>query len=399
MGMIEQEALEIYDRGYIGINLDYIYQNIVNIKKHIKEDSGIVAVLKTDGYGHGAVPIARVIDELVTDYAVATVEEGINLREHGFEKPMYLLGFTYPGKCEAAVQYDIIPAVFQYEMALEWSKAAQKYDKTVKINIAVDTGMGRIGFLPNEESLDVIAKIAQLPGIEIYSIFTHFCKADYKDKTSANGQYKLFTEFITKLEKRNIIIPVHMCANSAAIIDLPEYSMNRVRAGIVMYGLNPSDEVTGESVQVKPALSMKSRIVHIKEVEAGTPISYGSTYVTSKRERIATIPVGYGDGYQRNLSNKGYVLIHGQKAPICGRICMDQFMVNVTDIKEAKLWDEVTLIGKDGELEITVEELSKLAGTFNYEFVCDLSKRVPRVYFHQGKIICKKDHFDDKYTF
>lgn len=395
--MSDLEELEEYERGYEIIDLDCIYQNMVNMRENIPKTTGMVAVVKTDGYGCGAVPVAKTVDALVEEYAVATVQEGINLRRHGITKPVYILGFTPKSICEKVVEYGLTPSVFQYEMAKEFSQEAVKKQVMLPINIAVDTGMGRIGFLPDEDGIEEIAKIAALPGIELKSIFTHFCKADYKDKTSAKNQYHIFSEFINKLEERNIIIPIHQCANSAAILELPETGMNRMRAGISMYGYYPSDEMDIHGVQLYPCVTLKSHIVHIKEVEAGTPISYGSTYVTQRRSKIATIPLGYGDGYPRNLSNKGYVLIRGRKAPICGRVCMDQFMVDVTDIPDAGLWDEVTLIGKDTEAQISVEELAHLAGTFNYEFLCNLGKRIPRVYTRHGKIVGKKDYFVDDY--
>ena len=391
------EELKEYERGYVIIDLDHIYDNMVNMKKNIPRETALMAVVKTDGYGCGAVPVARTVDALVEGYGVATVQEGISLRVHGITKPVFILGYTPKNACEQVIAHKLIPSVFQYEMAEVLSKAAVGSQVMLPVNIAVDTGMGRIGFLPDEEGISEIVRISQLPGIELKSIFTHFAKADEKDKTSAQNQYKIFQGFINKLKERNIIIPIHQCGNSAAILEMPQTSMNLMRAGISMYGYYPSEEIDTEVVKLYPAVGLKSHIVHLKEVEAGTPISYGSTYITKRKERIATIPLGYGDGYPRNLSNKGYVLVHGKRAPICGRVCMDQFMIDVTDIEESSLWDEVTLVGEDGMESITVEELAELAGTFHYEFLCDLGKRLPRVYKRHGRIVGKKDYFQDQY--
>ena len=393
----ELGELEEYERGYVTVDLDHIYDNMVNMKKNISGSAALMAVVKTDGYGCGAVPVAKTVDSLVEGYGVATVQEGMNLRVHGITKPVFILGYMPKKACEKVLAYQLIPSVFQYEMAEEFSKAAVKNQTVAPVNIAVDTGMGRIGFLPDEEGINEIVKISRLPGIELKSIFTHFARADERDKTSAKKQYEIFQRFINKLKEQNIIIPIHQCGNSAAILEMPRTSMDMIRAGISMYGYYPSEEMDTTGVKLYPAVSLKSHIVHLKEVEAGTPISYGSTYITKRKEKIATVPIGYGDGYPRNLSNKGYVLVHGKRAPICGRVCMDQFMIDVTDIEQASLWDEVTLIGEQGMENIALEELAERSGRFHYEFLCDLGKRLPRVYKHKGKLVGKKDYFQDDY--
>ena len=232
--------------------------------------------------------------------------------------------------------------------------------------------------------------------MKIESIFTHFAKADYKVKDFAYEQFEKYNHFVERLEEEGVFIPIHQCANSAAIMEMPETSLTLSRAGISIYGLYPSDEMDQEAMELVPAMSLYSHIVYVKEIEPGMGISYGQTFVADKKMKIATIPLGYGDGYPRNLSNKGWVLIHGKKAPILGRICMDQFMVDVTEI-DAKEGDLVTLVGTDGDETIKIDELAVLAGTFNYEFVCDLGKRVPRVFMKQGKIIGTKDYFNDDY--
>ncbi|MDY5575914.1 MAG: alanine racemase [Lachnospiraceae bacterium] len=391
------ELLEKYYRVYAEINLDCIRDNILAMKQNVGEDTAMAAVLKTDGYGHGAVPIALALKDMVQAFAVATIDEGINLRKHGLDNEIFILGFLPEGRIEDAITYEIYPAVFEYSMAEKISRKAVQIGKQAKIQIKVDTGMGRIGFPVSEESVETVARISKLPNLVIDGIFTHFASSDSADKTMANGQYEKFIWFTESLKKRGVTIRVRHCDNSAGIIDLPQDSMDMVRAGIALYGLYPSEEVDKEKVKLRPALSMKSHIIYLKDVEPGYGISYGSTFVTSRKTKVATIPVGYGDGYQRNLSNKGYVLIRGQKAKIIGRVCMDQFMVDVTDIDGVCEGDDVTLIGEDGKLQITVEELAELAGTFNYEFVCDLGKRVPRVFYSNGRIICGKDYFDDNY--
>lgn len=390
------DILDKYYRGYCQINLDNIYENIVNMKNNTSEGTGMVAVIKTDGYGHGAVPIAKKIDDIVDAYAVATIDEGINLRRHGIDKPIYILGFTYEMRAKEAVDYDIRMAVFKYETAVCADKAAKELGKKAKIHIKLDTGMSRIGFKDNEASVEEILKINQLENVEIEGIFTHFACADEVDKTMTFNQIERFKKFINMLKEKGVNIPIKHCSNSAGIIDVREANFNETRIGISLYGLYPSEEVNKSNVILKPALELKSHIIFIKNIDKGTTVSYGATFKADKEMRIATIPIGYGDGYPRNLSNKGYVLINGSKAKILGRVCMDQMMVDVTDI-EAEEGDMVTLIGRDGDAFISAEEISKLAGTFNYELVCDLGKRIPRVYISDGKLVGGKDYFYDRY--
>ncbi len=390
------DLLDKYYRVYCQVNLDNIYENIVNINKNVREDTDMVAVVKMDGYGHGAVPVAEKIDSQVDAYAVATVDEGINLRIHGISKPIYILGFTYEKRIKEAVNYDIRMAVFEYDMAVAISKKAKELGKTAKIHIKLDTGMSRIGFKDDDEAVSKVIQISQLENIEIEGIFTHFARADEEDKSKTFKQMERFDNFCKKLSDNGVDIQIKHCSNSAGIIDIKEANYNATRIGISLYGLYPSDEVNKENVVLKPALELKSHIVFIKDIDPGTEVSYGGTFVADKKMRVATIPVGYGDGYPRNLSNKGYVLINGKKANILGRVCMDQFMVDVTDI-EAKKGDEVTLVGCDNGAFLSVEEVSAMAGTFNYEFICDVGKRVPRVYISDGQIIGGKDYFDDDY--
>ena len=369
-----------YKRVFVTIDLDAIVFNMESMKQNIKPGTEMMGVVKADGYGHGAVPVAKAMDPYVWGYAAATSEEALQLRAHGITKPVLVLSPVHPSEFQELIREGIRITVFTREQAEDISKEASALGKTANIHIAVDTGMSRIGVIPDEHSAALVEEISQMDGIRVEGLFTHFAKADEEEKESTKKQMERFTYFARLLEDRGLEIPRKHVANSAGIIDFPEFSCDMVRAGITVYGMYPSDEVQKSNVHLKPALSLISHITFVKEVEAGTPISYGGTFVAPEKMKIATIPVGYGDGYPRSLSNKGSVLIRGKRAKIVGRVCMDQFMVDVTDIPGAAFMDRVVLIGKDGKDEITVEELSKLSGRFNYEFVCCLGKRIPRVY-------------------
>lgn len=388
--------LDKYFRCYATIDLDNIRHNTIELKKKLKDDTEILGVIKTDAYGHGAVPVAKAIDDLCFGFAIATAAEGSQLRSHGIDKPIFLLGYEPEYDFDKIIEDDMIPCIFTMDMAKTISQYAKKYGKTIKVNIAVDTGMGRIGYSTDEKSVDEIIEISKLDNIDVYSIFTHFAKADEVNKDSANAQLEKFNEIIKTIEDKGLTIPIHQCANSAAILEMPESSMSLSRAGISLYGIYPSDEINKDSADLKPAMSLYSHVVYVKDVAEGTGISYGHTFVTSKPTKVATIPFGYGDGYPRNLSNKGYVLIKGHKVPIIGRVCMDQFMVDVSDV-DVKEGDLVTLVGTDGLQKISVDELSDIAHIIPYEFVCSVGKRVPRVYIKNGKMIGSKDYYDDKY--
>ncbi len=387
-----------YDRVWAAVDLDAVKYNMVHMKENIREETKIIAVVKTDGYGHGAVPIAHEIEDMpfLHGFAVATVEEALILRGSGIRKPVLVLGYTFPYCYEKMAREEIRPAVFREDMLEELGKAGTACGRPVKIHIKVDTGMSRIGIRPDESGLAFVRKCVETPGIEIEGLFTHFAKADEADKASARKQLETFLAFAGQIEERlGIRIPVRHCSNSAGIVELKEANLDVVRAGITLYGLWPSEQVAKDIVPLEPVLSLRSRIVYIKELEAGRAVSYGGTFVTQAPTRVATIPAGYGDGYPRGLSNKGSVLIAGKRAPILGRICMDQFMVDVTGIPEAAQGDEVTLIGSDGEESITMEDLGELSGRFNYELACCLNKRVPRIYRRDGKAVYSKDSFRD----
>lgn len=392
----ESQELERYARGYVTVNLDAIVSNMRHMKANLAEQTKVMGVIKTDGYGHGAVPIARQLENLdfVFGYAVATPEEAGLLRRAGIKKPILILGYTFPYCYEKLVEEQIRPAVFRYDALSALGETAARMGKTLPVHIKVDTGMNRIGIRPDETGLAFVQKALETPGITVEGIFTHFARADETDKTAAKQQLVKFQNFCKEIqEKLGVRIPIQHCSNSAGIVEMRDANMDMVRAGITLYGLWPSDEVRQDIVELTPALSWYTHISYIKEVEPGNAVSYGGTYTVEKPMRIATIPVGYGDGYPRGLSNKGYVLINGKGAPILGRVCMDQFMVDVTQIPEAKEGALVTLIGRDGEEQITMEELGDLSGRFNYEFACDIGKRIPRVYLEKGKIVETRDWF------
>ena len=382
-----------FDRIYAEVDLGRIEENMKAMKEHLRPGTKMYGVVKTDAYGHGAVPVARTIDRFVCGYAVATVDEGLKLRRHGIEKEILSLGPVSAGRYQECLENDISLPVFEYRRAKELSDAAVAEGKTAKIHIAVDTGMSRIGLFPDEGSVETIKEIAELPDLRIAGMFTHFARADEADKTNAGEQYRRFREFCDDVKAAGVAVPVCHCSNSAGIVELPDFNMDAVRAGITIYGMYPSDEVKKDRVPLKPALGLKSFVTYVKEIGPGEEISYGGTYVTERTMRVATVPVGYGDGYPRSLSNRGYVLICGKRAPILGRVCMDQFMVDVTDIPGVDVDTPVTLIGKDGDEEITMERLAELCGGFHYEMVCDIGKRVPRVYYRNGKVVGTMDCF------
>lgn len=390
--------LEKYERVYAEVDLSAVLYNMERMQEAVSPQTKMIGVIKTDGYGHGAVPIGRELEKLpyVFGYAVATAEEAFILRQAGLSKPILILGYTFPYSYDELVLQEVRPAVFRKDAVEALDVCAGRLGRKAVVHVKVDTGMSRIGIRPDEEGLGFMEWIAGLAHIEVEGIFTHFARADESDHSAALSQLAKFTAFVEEAERRmGKQIPLKHCSNSAGILTLPQANLSLVRAGITLYGLSPSGEVTKEMLSLRPVLSLKSRLVYVKEIEAGTPVSYGGTFVAKERMRIATIPVGYGDGYPRGLSGKGSVLVRGKRAPILGRVCMDQFMVDVSDIPDVSEGDVVTLIGADGGEEITMEELGELSGRFNYELACCLGKRIPRVYVKDGEIVCTKDNYGE----
>ncbi len=377
-------------RVYAEINLDAMCSNVSQALERMKP-AKLMAIIKTDAYGHGAVRSAKALDEIgVYAFGVATPGEALELRRAEIKNPILILGYVFEEYFDRMIENDIDLALFDLNTAKLLNSHAEKLGKKARVHIKADTGMGRIGFQPCAESAEIIKEIAALNNIEIDGMFTHFACADSKDKASVNRQIERFTNFVAKVKSEGVSLPIVHCYNSASIVDFDKPLFDMVRCGIITYGLEPSDEVSKTNIKLQKVMSIKSHVAYVKKVGAGFTVSYGSTYVTDKETEIATIPVGYGDGYPRTLSNKGMVLIGGHFAKIIGRVCMDQFMVDVTGLGVSR-GDEVILMGSDGENSITAEEIGDLSGRFNYELVCDINKRVPRVYIKNGEIIAVDD--------
>ena len=370
-----------YLRCYAEISLEAIGHNIREVKKRLPEGVKLLGVVKADAYGHGAVPVASYLENQVDYFATATIEEAVELRENGISAPILILGYVSPSQYGDLVEYDITQTIDSYAQALALEKEAARQNRKAKAHLAVDTGMTRIGFQVTEHDADEAAKIADLPHIELEGMFTHFSCADQEDKTYCSMQMEKYDKMTALLAERGVTIPLRHICNSAGIMEFDDHHFEMVRSGIITYGIYPSEEVKKERLDLIPALSWKSHVIHVKEVGPGIGVSYGATYVTEKpMTRIATVSAGYADGYPRALSNQGCVLIHGKKAPIIGRICMDQMMVDVTDIPDVQVEDVVTLVGTDGDETITIEEIANPAARFDYEMLCDISSRVTRVY-------------------
>jgi alanine racemase len=369
------------------VDMDKLAHNMREIRR-IAKSKEIMAVVKADAYGHGALDVAPVLLENGADrLAVAVLSEAIELRRGGIECPIMILGFTPPNLIDEILRHNIEQTVYSYELAKELSKMAQKKNKIVKIHIKVDTGMGRIGYLPNEESIREIYKISKLPNLILEGLFSHFSSADDENKDYTKIQIERYNWFYEKLKEKGVHFNVRHAANSAAIIDLPENHYELVRPGIILYGYYPSNEVKKERINLKPVMSLKTNVVHIKEVSPGEYIGYGRKFRAEKHSIIATLPVGYADGYTRLLFNKAKVIINGKFAPVVGRICMDQCMIDITDIEGVKIGTEVILIGEHTNNKFNADDVAKLLGTIKYEIVCMIGKRVPRVYIKDGKVV------------
>ena len=373
-----------YDNTYVSIDLDVISANFDRIAA--KAGTRVMAIIKADAYGHGAVQVARLLEKKCSFFGVSSMLEAMELRQAGLETPILILGQTPVSAFPQAIALGIRPAIFHYEAAQALSAEAQRQGITAPFHFAVDTGMSRLGFQATEENADICAKIAKLPGIYAEGLFSHFATADCADLTRAKAQAKKFEWFDGLLKERGVDVPLRHMDNSAGLLNFDNH-YEMVRSGIVTYGMYPSNQVDSSRLPLTPALSWHSRVTNVNVLEPGREISYGGTYVTTRQTVVATVPVGYADGYRRSLSGKFYVLIRGKRAPILGRICMDQMMVDVTDIPGVKLNDKVVLVGRDGAEEITMEQIAAAADSFNYEFVCGISRRVPRFYYRQGQVI------------
>ena len=373
-----------FDNTRVIINLDTISENFDAIRARAGVPT--MAVVKADAYGHGAVQVARQLQDTCSFFCVSSILEAMELREAGLATPILILGHTPVDAFPTAIRENIRPTIYRLEDAEALSDTACAMNLPARFHFAVDTGMSRIGFQVTEADADICARIAALPGLVAEGLCSHFATADCADLTRAQQQAQRFAEFDAMLRTRGVEIPIRHLNNSAGLMNFKTpYEM--VRSGIITSGMYPSDEVDRSVLPLRPALQWLSRVTHVKTLPAGREISYGGTYATKADTVAATIPVGYADGYRRNLSGKFYVLIRGQKAPILGRICMDQMMVDVTHIPGAEVGDRVTLVGQDGDQSITIEEISAMADSFNYEYVCGISRRVPRLYVHNGKVV------------
>lgn len=368
-----------YYRSYASVNLANIRNNFDKLKTRLAPETKTMAVVKADGYGHGAVAVAKTLEGRADYFAVADISEAKELRTNGIKTPILILSYTSPYQYEEMVELDVTATVYSIADAKAISETAVKLGKNAVIHIAVDTGMSRVGFKDCRESAEIIKEISLLDNIVIEGLFSHYACADCADKSSALTQKKRFDNFIAMLEEIGITIPLKHICNSAGAIDLDDH-YDMVRLGISIYGLYPSDELNRATLDLEPAMEVVSHVIHIKEIDEGTPVGYGHTYVAPSKRRVATVCIGYADGYQRALSNKGIVLIRGKRAPVIGRVCMDQIMVDITDIDGAHVGDFVVIMGKNGDEFISAEELGELAGSFNYEMICTLMPRVIRTY-------------------
>ncbi len=379
----------IFDNTYVTVDLDRVADNFRAICQ--KAGAPVMAVVKADAYGHGVLPVARVLEECCAYFGVANIAEALELRRGGISRPILVLGPMSTAAFETAVREGIRPSICRYEDAVALSRIAEELGRKAFFHLAVDTGMSRIGLQVTEEDADAAKAICALPGLEVEGLFTHFATADAEDLTKTHTQVEKFRRFDEMLKARGVNIALRHIENSAGIMRFgAHYEM--VRAGIILYGMEPSDAVDMSGLQVQPVLGWYSRVAHIKTLEPGREISYGGTFVTEKPTVVATIPVGYADGYRRSLSGKFYVLIHGQPAPILGRVCMDQMMVDVTDIPGVQVDDRVVLMGRDADQVITPEQIASAAGVINYEFSCGISRRVPRYYYRGGKLVQKVNY-------
>lgn len=386
-------SLKDYRPVWAEINLDNLAHNIREVRRLVGEKVIITSVIKADAYGHGAVAIAKTLSDSGSDrFAVATLSEAIELRKNSIKEDILILGYTPKYHSRLIVENDITQTIYNVEDAKELSQTARNLRKEVKVHLKIDTGMGRLGFLSEKATIDKIAEIHKLPNINVEGMFSHFAKADESNKESAIKQFNKFDWLVEELKKKEVEIPIKHIANSATIIDLPEYYLDMVRAGIMLYGLYPSEYVDKEKAILKPVMTLKASVSNVKVVNAGEGISYGHNFITSKATKIATLPIGYADGFTRLLNNKAQISIRGKRVPIVGSICMDQCMADVSNIEDVKIGDEVTFFGNGTMKEPSADEIARTLGTINYEIVCMVSKRVPRVYIKNNEIVYIRDY-------
>lgn len=378
------------------IDLDQLACNM-RIIRNLAQSPEIAAVIKADAYGHGSVAIADTLLQNGADrLAVARLDEAIELRHHGITAPIFVLGYTPPARAIEAIAYNVALCVYNLEDALEFNNEAIRQHNSIKIHIAIDTGMNRIGFKPNRHSLKQIKLISEMSNIMIEGVFTHFCLADAIDKHFTNLQYTSFRWMKEEIHRMHIKVQLFHCANSASILEMPETHEDMVRAGVIMYGMPPSADVSIADLGLRPVMSFKCRITHVKPIQKNEGVSYGHKYVATEPRIIATLPVGYADGFTRLLSNKGTeVLVHGQRAKVVGNICMDQCMIDITEIPDVNVGDEVVIFGSQGAETIYTDELADILGTINYEITCMISRRVPRYYMKNGQLSFYKSYLSD----
>lgn len=393
-------------RTWAQIDLDAIKHNYLQIRNNISDKSMLLCVIKADAYGHGAVALAKEYERLGADwFAVSNLEEAFQLRNNGIKKPILILGYTPANMAYELSRLNISQAVFSEEYAKDLSNYAAKNNVNVKIHLKIDTGMSRIGFVfkskeENSDTIEDLIRVCKLENLITEGIFTHFAVADEPGKSieTTNSQFSAFTDICEVLKKNSIDIKIRHCSNSGGILNYPQTNLDMVRAGIILYGLFPSDYVQNK-LDLRPAMSLKTVISQVKTVPKGTAVSYGGTFITPRETKIATVPIGYADGYLRALSSKASMLVNGKKAPVIGRICMDQAMLDITDIENVKENTVVTVFGKDSDAEIKVEDIANIANTINYEILCLISKRIPRIYIKNGEKIgqlnylCPTDNF------
>jgi alanine racemase len=373
---------------YVEINLDNLAHNFREIERIVNKDTVVMPVIKANGYGHGSVELAKLYKSIgAKRFAVSLLNEAIELSKAGIQEPILVLNYTPGSQMGKVVEHNLIQSIYRLEDAIILSEKAKEMDKNAKIHIKIDSGMSRLGFLPNKGTIENILKIMELKNIEIEGIYTHFAKADEVDKAFTKTQYARFNWVIEELEKKGASIPIKHVSNSAAIIDIPEYNLDIVRPGIILYGYYPSDEVIKERIDLKPAMTLKSIISNIKTVPKETGISYGHLFTTEKESRIATVPIGYGDGYTRMLTGKAEAYVGDRRVSVAGKICMDQLMLDITGVDNAQIGDEVVFFGVGNPDYPHVDEVAKKLGTINYEIICMMGRRLPRVYIKQGKVV------------